>query len=107
MKLQVFKDALQGAGWGSISDDKYYGIEDLHNKLFPLVAELEKENFELYCLIPENENLSCSGHLNKNQVNELQEELQANDALTAGDRLLRFNGEMAIPKYSDSSWNAE
>tara|TARA_R110000744_G_scaffold152992_1_gene267283 strand:+ start:437 stop:601 length:165 start_codon:yes stop_codon:yes gene_type:complete len=54
MKLEDFKGALVEAGWGAISDAQHYGIEDLHKELFPLIAELEKENFELYCQISDD-----------------------------------------------------
>ncbi len=54
MRLDDFKDALMAAGWYPTGDAQHYGIEDLHKKLFPLVAELEKENFELYCQVSED-----------------------------------------------------
>lgn len=49
MKLEDLKDALVEAGWHAVHDGQHHGIEDLHKKLFPVIAELEKENFELYC----------------------------------------------------------
>ena len=53
MKLNDFKEELEKAGWSATSDAQHWGIEDMHKKLFPIIAELEKENFELYCQIPE------------------------------------------------------
>ena len=49
MRLEDFKKALNEAGWEAVHDGQHHGVEDLHKKLFPVVAELEKENFELYC----------------------------------------------------------
>jgi hypothetical protein len=54
MKLENFKVALNKAGWDAIHDSQHHGIEDLHKILFPIVAELEKENFELYCQVSED-----------------------------------------------------
>jgi len=53
MKLEDFRSALNEAGWDEVGDAQHHGIEDLHKKLFPVVAELEAENFELYCQIEE------------------------------------------------------
>jgi len=55
MRLEDFKKNLNEAGWDAVSDGQHHGVEDLHKKIFPLVAELEKENFELYCQIPDDE----------------------------------------------------
>jgi hypothetical protein len=51
MKLDDFKNALAEAGWGAVSDAQHHGIEDLHKKLFPVIAELEKDVFDLECEI--------------------------------------------------------
>ena len=57
MRLNDFVNELHEAGWDATSDAQHHGIEDLHKKLFPVIAELEKENFELYCEIPEDESI--------------------------------------------------
>ena len=57
MKLEDFKKALNDAGWEAVHDAQHHGIHDLHKKLFPIVAELEAENFELYCQIPDIEHV--------------------------------------------------
>ncbi len=53
MRLEDFKNAVEAAGWEATHDAQHHGIVDLHKKLFPVIAELENENFELYCQIPE------------------------------------------------------
>jgi hypothetical protein len=54
MRLEDLKRALTEAGWGAVGDAQHYGIEDLHKKLFPVIAQLESENFELYCQCSED-----------------------------------------------------
>lgn len=54
MRLEDFKNALNKAGWNDVADAQHRGIEDLHKELFPIIAELEKENFELYYQVSED-----------------------------------------------------
>lgn len=54
MRLEDFIKELHEAGWDATNDDQHHGIEDFHKKLFPVVAELEKENFDLYCQVSED-----------------------------------------------------
>ncbi len=43
MKLEEFIKALYDAGWRSISDAQHDGVKELHRKLWPVIAELERE----------------------------------------------------------------
>ena len=47
MRKQDFIDALENAGWRSVHDAQHEQIDDLHRKIFPVVAELECEVEEL------------------------------------------------------------
>ncbi len=54
MRAEDFIKELHKAGWDATNDAQHHGIMDLHKKLFPVIAELEKENFELYCQASED-----------------------------------------------------
>jgi hypothetical protein len=51
MRLEDFKKELGDAGWQAVGDAQHQNIKYLHAKLFPVVAELEQENFELDCVV--------------------------------------------------------
>jgi hypothetical protein len=43
MRKQQFIDALYNAGWDAPHDAQHSKIEELHRKLFPVIADLEEE----------------------------------------------------------------
>lgn len=52
MKFDDFVKALQEVGWQDVADAQHTRIRELHKKLFPVIALLEKEVFELLdCIV--------------------------------------------------------
>lgn len=51
MKLDDFIKALYESGWRNTADAQHEGIKELHRKLWPVIAELEREVFELDCIV--------------------------------------------------------
>lgn len=51
MKLDDFIKALNDAGWRNFADAQHDGIKELHRKLWPVIADLEYELFELDCIV--------------------------------------------------------
>ncbi len=47
MKLDDFIKALYDAGWRNCADAQHDGVKKLHRRLWPVIAELEQEVFEL------------------------------------------------------------
>lgn len=47
MKFCDFIIALEKAGWRAMHDSQHTGIDALHRKLFPVVAELEDDVLSL------------------------------------------------------------
>ena len=51
MRLEDFIKELYDAGWHAVADAQHDRIKDVHKKLFPVIAELEGEVFELDCIV--------------------------------------------------------
>lgn len=47
MKFTDFIVALDNAGWRGVSDAQHENIQDLHRKMFPVIAGLENEIVDL------------------------------------------------------------
>ena len=51
MKFDDFLQALECAGWEGIYDAQHGRIKLLWAKMYPVIAELEQEVFELECIV--------------------------------------------------------
>ncbi len=51
MKFDDFLEALDRAGWEGIHDAQHRHIKLLWAKMYPVIAELEQEVFELDCIV--------------------------------------------------------
>ena len=51
MKFEDFVDALIESGWLPAGDAQHDRIKELHRKLWPVIAELEQEVFDLDCIV--------------------------------------------------------
>jgi hypothetical protein len=51
MKYEDFLKALDHAGWEGTSDAQYNKIRLLHQDIWPVIAELERDIFELDCIV--------------------------------------------------------
>jgi len=51
MKFDDFLKALDDSGWQGVSDAQHTHIKDLHKRLFPVIAELEEDVFQLDCIV--------------------------------------------------------
>lgn len=51
MKFDDFLRALELSGWEGVHDAQYSQIKKLHETLWPVIARLEDDVFELDCIV--------------------------------------------------------
>lgn len=49
MKFEDFLKALDHAGWEGVTDVQHHKIKLLHQDLWPVIADLERDIFDLEC----------------------------------------------------------